>query len=69
MVKTLMGKNGLFHYLSNPFTENNYNSLKNICQTKTTFKKCIRFREGQLENQRLLFLLSFQQFPGMEVRP
>ena len=27
MVKTLMGKNGLFHYLSNPFTENNYNSL------------------------------------------
>ena len=59
MVKTLIGKNGLFHYLSNPFTENNYNSLKNICQTKTTFKKCIRFREGQLENQQFKFDIHF----------
>ena len=59
MVKTLMGKNGLFHYLSNPFTENNYNSLKNICQSKSTFKKCIRFREGQIDNQRFKFDIHF----------
>ena len=38
MLKTLMGPNGLFVYLSNPFTEANYNSLKSICQSKATFK-------------------------------
>ena len=55
MLKTLMGPNGLFVYLSNPFTESNYNSLKSICQAKTTFKKCIKFKESQLENQQFKF--------------
>ena len=59
MLKTLMGPNGLFVFLSNPFTESNYNSLKNICQSKLTFKKCIRFKESQLENQQFKFDMHF----------
>ena len=59
MLKTLMGPNGLFVYLSNPFTEANYNSLKSICQSKITFKKCIRFKESQLENQQFKFDMHF----------
>ena len=59
MLKTLMGPNGLFVYLSNPFTEANYNSLKSICQSKATFKKCIRFKESQLENQQFKFDMRF----------
>ena len=59
MLKTLMGPNGLFVYLSNAFTESNYNSLKSICQAKTTFKKCIKFKESQLENQQFKFDMHF----------
>ena len=59
MVKTLMGPNGLFMFLSNAFTETNYNSLKNICQSKLTFKKCIKFKESQMENQQFRFDMHF----------
>ena len=59
MLKTLMGPNGLFVYLSNAFTEANYNSLRNICQSKATFKKCIKFKESQLENQQFKFDMNF----------
>ena len=59
ILKTLLGPNGLFVYLSNPFTETNYNNLKNICQSKTTFKKCIKFKEGQHENQQFKFDMHF----------
>ena len=59
MLKTLMGPNGLFMYLSNAFTEANYNSLKSICQSKLTFKKCIKFKESPLENQQFKFDMHF----------
>ena len=59
MLKTLMGPSGLFVYLSNSFTEANYNTLKSICQSKTTFKKCMRFKESQLENQQFKFDMYF----------
>ena len=59
MLKTLLGPNGLFVYLSNAFTEANYNNLKSICQSKATFKKCIKFKESQHENQQFKFDMHF----------
>ena len=59
MLKTLMGPNGLLVYLSNLFTESNFNSLKNICQSKSTFKKCISFKESNIQNQQFKFDLHF----------
>ena len=59
MLRTLMGHNGLFTFLSNAFTENNYNALKEICQSKPTFKKCIKFRENQFDSQQFKFDLHF----------
>ena len=59
MLKTLMGPSGLFVFLSNAFTENNYNTLKELCNSKATFKKCIRFRENQFDSQQFKFDMHF----------
>jgi len=59
VVKTLMGQNGLFSFLSNSFTESNFNNLKSFCNSKISFKKCIKFKESQLEGQEFKFDLCF----------
>ena len=59
VVRTLMGQNGLFSFLSNSFTESNFNNLKNFCNSKISLKKCINFIESQLEakNLNLIYVL------------
>ena len=59
VVKALMGQNGLFTFLSKAFTEENFNNLKEICQSKLSFKKCIKFKESNLENQQFKFDLCY----------
>ena len=59
MLKTIMGPSGLFVFLSNAFTENNYTSLKDICQSRPTFRKCIKFKESQIDGQQFKFDLHF----------
>ena len=39
VVKALMGQNGLFSFLSKTFTEENFDSLKEISDSKLSFKK------------------------------
>ena len=59
VVKTLMGQNGLFSFLSSPFTENNFYSLKGYCESKVSFRKCIKFKDSQLAGQEFKFDLCF----------
>ena len=55
VVKALMGQNGLFSFLSSSFTEQNFNTLKNICDTKVAFKKCIKFKQSNIEKEQFKF--------------
>ena len=59
VVKALMGQNGLFSFLSKPFTEENFYNLKEICDSKLSFKKCIKFKESNIENQQFKFDLCY----------
>ena len=59
VVKALMGKNGLFSFLSKAFTENNFISLKEACNSKISFKKCIKFKDSQIEGQQFKFDLCY----------
>ena len=59
VIKALMGQNGLFTFLSKSFTEQNFNNLKDICQSKLSFKKCIKFKESKLEGQEFKFDLCY----------
>ena len=59
VVKALMGQNGLFSFLSKPFTEANFNNLKDACESKISFKKCIKFKEAKLEGQEFKFDLCY----------
>ena len=59
VIKALMGQNGLFTFLSKGFTEQNFNNLKDICQSKLSFKKCIKFKESNLEGQEFKFDLCY----------
>ena len=59
VVKALMGQNGLFTFLSKAFTEQNFNNLKEICNSKVSFKKCIKFKESNLEGQEFKFDLCY----------
>ena len=59
VVKTLMGQNGLFSFLSNPFTETNFYNLKGYCESKPSFKKCIKFKDSQIAGQEFKFDLCF----------
>ena len=59
VVKALMGQNGLFSFLSKTFTEENFNNLKEICDSKLSFKKCIKFKDSNLENQQFKFDLCY----------
>jgi hypothetical protein len=59
VVKALMGQNGLFSFLSKAFTEENFNNLKEICDSKLSFKKCIKFKDSNLENQQFKFDLCY----------
>ena len=59
VVKALMGQNGLFSFLSKPFTEQNFNNLKNICNSKVSYRKCLKFRQNNLEGQEFKFDLCY----------
>lgn len=43
VVRSVMGEKGFFYYLSNPFTEENYNSLRKEALKQHYFKKCVQF--------------------------
>ena len=59
VVKALMGQNGLFSFLSSSFTEQNFNYLKNLCDTKAAFKKCIKFKQSNIEKEQFKFDLCY----------
>ena len=59
VVKALMGPNGLFSFLSSSFTESNFNILKDTCENKLSFKKCIKFKQSKLGNQEFKFDLCY----------
>lgn len=46
VVEAMMGSQGLFSFLSNPFTEENYNKLKQATKKKSGFKNCLKFVES-----------------------
>ena len=49
VVRSLLGDKGLFNYLSNNFTLNNYERLKNDCLKINIFKNCISFKNDNLK--------------------
>ena len=59
VIKALMGQNGLFTFLSKAFTENNFTYLKEVCNSKISFKKCIKFKDSQIEGQQFKFDLCY----------
>ena len=46
VVRTIMGENGLFNFLSKSFTENNFLNFKDLCEQKAPLKKCMKFKES-----------------------
>ena len=48
VVRSLIGNKGLFNYLSNNFTLNNYERLKNDCLKINIFKNCILFKDNDI---------------------
>ena len=59
VVKALMGHNGLFSFLSKSFTEENFYDLRNMCNSKVSFRKCIKFKETNIEGQQFKFDLCY----------
>lgn len=43
VVRSVMGEKGFFSYLSNAFTEENYNSLRKEATKQNYYKKCVEF--------------------------
>ncbi len=46
VVRALMGNNGLFNYLSNSFTQENYFNLRKDVNNEKYFQKCIKFKDN-----------------------
>ena len=61
VVRALMGNNGLFNYLSNPFTQDNYYNLRKDVDDEKFYQKCIKFLESKENNNNFKFNVTFSQ--------
>ncbi len=60
VVRSLLGEKGLLHFLSNKFTEDNFNHMINETLKKSYFKKCINFPERNSTKSRSLFKMELK---------
>ena len=51
VVRTLMGNNGLFNYLSNSFTQENYYNFRKDVYNESYYQKCIKFKNNNNNNK------------------
>lgn len=59
VIQSLIGRNGMFSYLSNPFTEENFKKLKNKTKRKEYYQKTTEFNEN-ISHSQSEFLFNFK---------
>jgi hypothetical protein len=59
MMKSLIGRSGIFNYLSQPFTEENFRSLQRKVKITSHFKRTTEFNENTNDGSEFLFNLKF----------